>query len=48
MRINNPRLFNGDMLATYSKIESWLGIASGSIQNAVSGYLPSSLLLPQV
>ena len=46
MRINNPRLFNGDMLATYSKIESWLGIASGSIQNAVSGYLPSSLLAP--
>jgi hypothetical protein len=44
MRINNPRLFNGDQLATFIKIERWLGLPEGSIQNSTTGItIPSAM-----
>lgn len=44
MRINNPKLFNGDLLATKKNIASWLGLTLDAQQANVSGQITASLI----
>lgn len=44
MRINNPRLFNGDLLATYRKIATLLGLQDVGNGQGVSGLLSASIV----
>lgn len=44
MRINNPRLFNGDLLATQAKIADWLGVTLNKAQETISGQINTGLI----
>ena len=44
MRINNPKLFNGDLLATKKNIASWLGLTLDSQQANVTGQITAGLI----